>query len=163
MDQRAVREAVYHDHRFSDPSVRSGAGRFYRIASTIQGRYRVLILDAAPQGLRALEYGCGTGSSAFELASAGASVCGIDISRAAIATAASVQQSLDSWQPQFMVMNAESLGFSNQSFDLVCGTGILHHLELGAACGEIARVLRRDGMAVFVEPLAACRRETTSP
>jgi len=35
----------------------------------------------------------------------------------------------------------------------VCGSGILHHLNPARAYGEIARVLKADGIGVFAEPL----------
>jgi SAM-dependent methyltransferase len=50
-------------------------------------------------------------------------------------------------------MNAEALDFPEASFDRVCGSGILHHLDLGKAYAEIARVLRPGGYGVFLEPL----------
>lgn len=50
-------------------------------------------------------------------------------------------------------MNAEELEFENNYFNLVCGTGILHHLSLGKAVSEIKRVIKNEGVAVFVEPL----------
>jgi SAM-dependent methyltransferase len=53
----------------------------------------------------------------------------------------------------YMRMNAEELTFSDGSFDVVAGAGILHHLDLRRALGEIARVLRPDGAALFMEPL----------
>ena len=39
------------------------------------------------------------------------------------------------------------------SFDLVFGSGILHHLILEKALCEIRRVLRPGGKAIFFEPL----------
>jgi SAM-dependent methyltransferase len=50
-------------------------------------------------------------------------------------------------------MNAESLDFEADSFDLICGTAILHHLDLNRALAELARTLRPGGMALFMEPL----------
>jgi SAM-dependent methyltransferase len=50
-------------------------------------------------------------------------------------------------------MNAEGLAVADNAFDLVCGTGILHHLDLETALAEIARVLRPNGRAIFIEPL----------
>lgn len=50
-------------------------------------------------------------------------------------------------------MDAHILQFSNGTFDLVGSTGILHHLDLVTALSQIARVLRPNGHAVFVEPL----------
>ena len=42
------------------------------------------------------------------------------------------------------------MSFADNSFDLICGTGILHHLDIHAAFHEISRTLRPDGIAVFV-------------
>jgi SAM-dependent methyltransferase len=56
-------------------------------------------------------------------------------------------------KPTFLLMDAHRLDFPDQHFDAVCGCGILHHLELGVALDEIARVLRPDGVVVFSEPL----------
>jgi len=53
----------------------------------------------------------------------------------------------------FEVMDAEQLFFPDGCFDLVCGSGILHHLDLKKALGELVRVLKPDGQAVFFEPL----------
>jgi SAM-dependent methyltransferase len=53
----------------------------------------------------------------------------------------------------FDVMNAERMEFPAASFDLVCGFGILHHLDLEKSLREIARVLKPTGRAVFLEPL----------
>jgi SAM-dependent methyltransferase len=50
-------------------------------------------------------------------------------------------------------MNAEALDFPSESFDLVFGSGVLHHLNLESAYSGIARVLRPGGKAVFIEPL----------
>ena len=53
----------------------------------------------------------------------------------------------------FAEMNAEALVLPDDSFDLVCGTGIIHHLELHTAFAEVARVLKPSGRAVFYEPM----------
>jgi SAM-dependent methyltransferase len=50
-------------------------------------------------------------------------------------------------------MDAENTDFADQSFDLVCGTGILHHLDLEKAYSELARILKPGGRAIFLEPL----------
>jgi len=50
-------------------------------------------------------------------------------------------------------MDAEHLAFPDASFDLVCGTSIIHHLDVDRAYGEVARVLKPGGIAVFLEAL----------
>jgi SAM-dependent methyltransferase len=49
-------------------------------------------------------------------------------------------------------MNAEALTLPDASMDAVCGSGILHHLDLHRSLAEVRRVLRPEGFAVFVEP-----------
>lgn len=55
--------------------------------------------------------------------------------------------------PKFIIMDAHRLDFPDQYFDVVFGTGILHHLDLDRALSEIARVLKSDGIFLFGEPL----------
>ena len=55
--------------------------------------------------------------------------------------------------PRFHLMDAHSLEFEPDSFDMVFGGAILHHLDLGTALDQVARVLRPGGRIVFVEPL----------
>jgi SAM-dependent methyltransferase len=43
--------------------------------------------------------------------------------------------------------------FESESFDLVFGRGIIHHLDLDLAFQSIHRVLRPGGLAIFWEPL----------
>lgn len=53
----------------------------------------------------------------------------------------------------FMVMDCQKLGFPDDTFDFVVGRAILHHLDLNSAIGEIHRVLKPGGKALFYEPL----------
>lgn len=150
--ERIQREQDFHDQRFSDPSTRERkVDRFYKIASSIKDEYEHYLLENC-QNKTVVEYGCGTGSYAFLLAQNGSRmVTGIDISSVAIEqTGFNIKQ-----QPNlaFKLMNAESLEFSDSSIDLICGTGILHHLDLDKAMYSISRVLQAEGQAVFIEPL----------
>jgi ubiquinone/menaquinone biosynthesis C-methylase UbiE len=149
---RLEREKMFHDERFADDSARQRKiSRFYSVATQIKERFRSRVLDGCAR-LDVLEYGCGTGSAAFALAGAGARVTGIDISSQAIETAKK-EAAARGLQATFTEMNAEDLAFAPASFDRVCGTGILHHLELDNAMRELCRVLRPGGDAYFVEPL----------
>jgi len=152
MTTRQEREREFHDRAFGEGTRRS-ADRFYSIERQSKEFY-LDQLSRRCQDEEVLEYGCGPGSAAFFLAEHGARVTGIDISPVAIETATeeSVARGLDD-RLRFEVMDAEQLRFDNDSFGLVCGTGILHHLDLDRAYPEIARVLRPGGHAIFVEPL----------
>jgi SAM-dependent methyltransferase len=147
---RKQREREFHDQRFSE-GPRAATSKYYA-ADAGKAHYRDLVLSKAGPGVRVLEYGCGTGSLALELGRRGADVMGVDISPVAI-TSARRRARRAGLDISFEEMDAESLDLPDQSFDIVCGSGILHHLEFGAAADEIARVLTPDGVAVFVEPL----------
>lgn len=152
MSGRLEREREYHDRAFAD-NVRAPAKRFYVVNGEMHDWY-LGGLAAFGDGARVLEYGCGPGSSAFRLARQGAHVVGIDISPVAIeqATEEGRREGLEQ-NLEFRVMDAENLELVDSSFDLVCGSGILHHLDLARAFSEIARVLVPSGVALFTEPL----------
>jgi SAM-dependent methyltransferase len=151
---RQEREREFHDRTYGEGEydVRP-ATRFYAVARAGYRFYEDRIHEGAA-GLRILEYGCGQGSYAFSLAAAGAHVTGIDISPVAIELAQ--KQAEDEGvtdQTEFMVMDAEKLDFADDSFDRICGGGILHHIDLDKGYPEIARTLRPGGRAVFLEAL----------
>ena len=126
-----------------------GLNGFYERSRGVQ-RFAEAILRA-PSSLQVLEYGCGTGGHAFQLAERGAFVTGIDISDVAVERAR--QQAGGSPGLRFEVADAEALPFDDGTFDLVCGTSILHHLDLSKAIQEIRRVLKPGGRGVFYEPV----------
>jgi ubiquinone/menaquinone biosynthesis C-methylase UbiE len=147
---RLEREARFHDDAFAN-DVRQVADKYYQATRESGERYRRLVLEVAGNA-NVLEYGCGTGSLALDILRLGGRVTGIDISPGAIEAARRAASSSGE-RAQFLVMNAENLQFADQSFDVICGSGILHHLDLAKAYSEIRRVLRRGGQAFFFEPL----------
>lgn len=154
---RLRREAEFHDERFAEHSnTRSSTNRFYNACSSSYKRYNDLVREnavgVANVKKTVLEYGCGPGSLAMSLAaSVGselATLYGIDISSETIKTATAKGSSC-----KFLVMNAEEMTFPSSSFDLVYGSGILHHLNLSRAFNEISRTLLPGGRAIFIEPM----------
>lgn len=148
--KRYEREREFHDHIFRE-GTRGVVDKFYAITGASRRYYESRLWDAGP-GTCVLEYGCGQGSHAFELARRGADVTGIDISGEAIAQAEE-RAAREGVTATFRRMNAEALEFPDANFDLICGTAILHHLDLDAGYRELARTLRPDGLAIFLEPL----------
>jgi ubiquinone/menaquinone biosynthesis C-methylase UbiE len=150
-ESRYEKEREFHNKTFGEDSRRS-AGKFYDIAVSSQRFYQEMLLANCAHA-EVLEYGCGQGSQAFELARHGARVTGIDISDVAIEQARerARREGLDGLT--FQVMNAEHLEFPDSRFDLVCGSAILHHLDLEHAYSQLTRVLAPSGTAVFSEPL----------
>ncbi len=152
METRQEREREFHNHIF-DSGERHVTDKYYAVTKPSKGLYCKYLHDI-PAGSSVLEYGCGPGSEAFGLAAKGCSVKGIDISDVAIEQAKGMAVSMGvSQNTSFLVMDAEHLEFPHASFDYVCGSGILHHLDLSKSLPEIARVLRPGGKAIFFEPL----------
>jgi SAM-dependent methyltransferase len=110
--------------------------------------YDVELLEACGdlEGLRVLELGCGAGDLSVELLRRGARLTAIDISPRMVDLARA-----RAGAATFVVAPAEETGLPDASFDLVVGKWVLHHVEVAAAAGEVHRLLRPGGRAVFFE------------
>jgi SAM-dependent methyltransferase len=152
LDERKAREKALQDERFAaDDGSRGGTGGAYAIVGASHGYYKHrLIADA--KGREILEIGSGRGETVLELAQCGGSVTGIDLSDVAVANACDRAKELGV-AARFFEMDAEATEFEDDSFDVVCGGAILHHLDIERAYREISRLLRPGGYAIFVEPL----------
>jgi SAM-dependent methyltransferase len=149
---RKEKEIAFHDKLFgtnNDP--RQAIAKYYRTGHKPFGFYRTLASSYC-NGKRLLEYGCGTGSDSLFWVESGATVTGIDISPEAI-TKAREHAIREGATVDYHVMDAEELQFEESSFDVVVGTGILHHLDSQASYSELSRILGKHGHAVFIEPL----------
>ncbi len=112
------------------------------------------------EGKRVIDYGCGTGDLACELALCGAQVTAFDLSPESVAKArrrAELHDVVD--RMTFHVLEAGKTDLPIASFDVIVGSAILHHLhmELPLICAEIDRLLKPDGVACFMEPVANSR------
>jgi|SRR5580692_9240594 SAM-dependent methyltransferase len=108
-----------------------------------------------PAGEVVLDYGCGPGYLTRYLFERGAlRVTGIDVSEGEIeqARVRATEEGFDD-RSDFLVADAHATGLPEDSFDLIVGESILHHLDLRVALEEIRRILRPGGRAVFLEPL----------
>lgn len=158
-EERYAKERQFHDALVEEDQARA-AGRFYAINESSWTFYRRLLIDEAERAqergaARILEYGSGAGSySSVALAEAGYACTGVDLSEASIrASREYAAREFPNGLLDYRVMNAEALEFEDGSFELVCGNGILHHLDLERAYREVARVLSPTGVALFTEPL----------
>lgn len=143
-------EKKFHDEVF-ESKARTKVGRFYSINGAIEANFDREVFDS-PKGKSYLEYGCGMGSKLLELDKVGSSTYGIDISDYAISQLTRKAKEVGA-RTTYLVMNAENLDFDDQKFDVIYGSGILHHLNLERAFKTLSRKLKKDGKAVFIEPL----------
>ncbi len=128
--------------------------KFYSITRSSFAYRDALVLDRLRDAV-ALDYCCGNGEVAVEMATHGASrVFGIDISSVAKENADGLAKSAGvDGRCEFTVMDAEDTKFADGTFDLIHEYGALHHLDLGAAYRELSRILKADGMVVCTEAL----------
>lgn len=149
---RLEKEQSFHDNRFKEAdSERKKARKYYSVNKHPMNRY-VEIISKYCRGKKLLEYGCGTGSGSEQWLKFGAILTGIDISPEGIKKATERLANTE-YDADYFVMNAESTEFHDGSFDIVVGTGIIHHLDLFNSYQELCRILKKNGHAVFIEPL----------
>ena len=97
---------------------------------------------------KVLEIGCGTGLFTRKVyALTKASIIATDISEELLTEA---RQLLP--EATFKIDDAMNLSFPDNTFDVVFGSSVLHHLEMERSIKEILRVLKPGGRMVFAEP-----------
>jgi len=111
-------------------------------------RVKMLTGDVA-EGMRVLELGCGTAYFTRELAKTGATITAVDISPDLLEAA---QQNCSAENVTFEIQNAHALNYPDNSFDIVVGSSVLHHLEIHRALRQVFRVLKPGGLIRFTEP-----------
>jgi SAM-dependent methyltransferase len=148
--ERLRSERDFHNARFShEDDIRAAQTKFYWAVERGAKIYSATVRRLAA-GKDVLEYGCGTGGVVdLKLGAIAKSVIGIDISDVAIAKMNANNQAQN---VSYQVMDASNLTLPENTFDLVFGSGIVHHLDTRQSAQEVSRVLRPGGNAVFAEP-----------
>jgi ubiquinone/menaquinone biosynthesis C-methylase UbiE len=160
IEDRKIQEKDFHNQRESDRNDLSGTQfeqkysnrKFYSINRKIN-----VILDdwmGSKKGKVVLDYCCGSGLNALDLAKHGATVYGIDISDNEVRHASeTLEKEGFKSTTFFQVMDAENMTFEDNFFDAVLCSGVLHHLDVNKAFPELARVLKPDGEILCYESL----------
>jgi len=154
IDARKEQEKEYFNN-VTEHDTRSNINFIYsdKIIGEIDRKFNETLLGYCI-GKKVLEIGCGQFTyTTFMLAKNDTSVVGIDISDKSIEYVKNITNKAGIKNISYRVMDAEHLDFPDNSFDVVFGRGILHHLHLEPSMKEICRVLKPDGVALFQEPL----------
>jgi len=118
--------------------------------------YNELMTLLSPlQDKEILELGCGFGRFSVFLSKQGAKVTGVDIGSELIAAAEALAR-VNQVSCRFQQRNIASLPFESDTYDIVIGLAILHHLsesDVLLALHESCRVLKPNGIAIFLEPV----------
>jgi SAM-dependent methyltransferase len=141
---QALHESAVHDQmaesRYEEQIVRIYGTKTRLLAQSWADR-----IAKMPQPVRVLDYGCGTGQMSRVLSRYCRPLFAADIS------AASVKKNVADNGVLGCVANGLYLPFKDHAFDVVCLSGVLHHiLDLARAAGEITRV---SGNFIFVSDM----------
>jgi 2-polyprenyl-3-methyl-5-hydroxy-6-metoxy-1,4-benzoquinol methylase len=115
-------------------------------------RQMAALLLGDVHGRALLDFGCGMGEESIYFAKLGAEVTAIDISEVGIASLRN-RAAFHRLPVTALQMRVDPTDFADESFDVIHGLGILHHVGIGRALAEVHRLLRPGGTGVFLEPL----------
>jgi len=146
-----IREKNFHNELQSKKKGRF-ENIFYKALYNIHEDFVDFLKDNAKNS-EILDYGCGVGLFVEKVINFNPKkIIGIDISEVSINKARERIKELKS-NANFYVDNCEKTKFEDNSFDIVYGSGILHHLKIDECLDEIYRILKPNGDLLFIEPL----------
>lgn len=156
MTDTSIQERVRHEIAHGKKLLADGAEDVWNWASPAgkrrverRTRYLIDVGHITPQD-SVLDIGCGTGLFTRQIAEhTDAHVTGIDISADLLAVA---RASTTSPLIRYVEGDAMHLPFEDGTFDVVCGSSVLHHFDFDRSLAEIYRVLKKGGRIVFAEP-----------
>ena len=152
LTNKNIREKKFHNELQSKKKGRFENVFYKAIYNASEDFFKYLELNSNNSLI--LDYGCGNGSSIKEVLKLNPKkIIGIDISEVSIQKAKDRLSSTEQDRVELKVDNCEKTNFSDNKFDIVYGTGILHHLQINECIDEILRILKPGGKLLFIEPL----------
>jgi len=157
METVAEREKIlevntrYHDLAAHSYDCKWGIDFGSKGRQQVLGKLRKALGEEPGVYARGLEIGAGTGYFTLNLLRAGVieEAVATDVSQGMLDRLAGSAERLGV-PVETVVADAESLPFDDDSFDIVFGHAVLHHIpDLGRAFREFRRVLRRGGVVAF--------------
>ena len=154
MVERISRERDWHNKAAKQSLRQTQEEKYYKgIVVRVWNDYMECInRELSKESTVLLDYGCGNGRDLIEFSDKIKKGVGIDISEALIDNAKKLLNG-EKKNIDFFVMDAMNTTFENETFNLVRGSAILHHLDLKKSLNEIKRILKSNGKAIFFEPL----------
>lgn len=153
-NERQRAEEHFHDAR-SHLSEGDGFNRNMFCAKTSPETLFALSKIMPLRGKDILDLGCGSGEAAIYFAWEGATVDALDISMGALSILKK-RSSLYGLEDKINVIKgvAEDLPGVSGKYDVVFGNGVLHHVDIEGTISGVYRVLKKGGLAIFIEPLS---------
>lgn len=159
LTDRQAREAAYYDQYSTNHEVQKvdfapAVSDQLRPWSPYWSLVRHVRDEFKDSSQRLLEFGCGMGATSVVFAKVGFHVTGIDISEGNCRVARKLAKQCNMEDRcEFHVMPGENLAFDDNTFDIVTGVDILHHVDIPKVLEQLHRVLKPGGVAIFKEPL----------
>ena len=151
LSEKNVREKEFHNKLQSKSRGRFENIFYKAIYNANEDFFDYLKINSADSYI--LDYGCGIGQSLQKVIKFHPKkIVGIDISEVSIQKAKDSIQKSNS-NVELLVDNCEKTKFSDNTFDIIYGAGILHHLDISLCLKELHRVLKPGGRFLFIEPL----------
>jgi SAM-dependent methyltransferase len=150
---RLTREAEFHDRWAAEIDPTSALVDESFTAITALENAHVLKTFGDVRGLRILDYGCGAAEAGVYFAKQGATVVGVDVSTGMLAAAQRLAAH-HGVSIETRPVTGSAIPAERGEFDRIYGNGVLHHVDLGAAVPELARVMKPSAIGCFIEPLS---------
>jgi SAM-dependent methyltransferase len=147
------KERLFHDEWAATIDVDGIQVRDYFEACTAPENRFILEHLGAVRGKKILDLGCGAGENSVYFAKKGANCVASDYSPGMVEIALKLADK-NGVEIEGAIVNAMSLDFDDNSFDIIYAANLLHHLPDPQACiREMYRVLKPGGKACFWDPL----------
>jgi ubiquinone/menaquinone biosynthesis C-methylase UbiE len=160
MEQRKLDEIAWADKRRTiDPSDQQTARKYlanrkyYSVVRATQEFVHTWLRENC-RDRDVFEMACGNGCYTRLIADIARSCTAADIAPLSIEQAKAAAKENPTWQRiNYLVLDCENTKLPDNSFDVLCEGGALHHMDLNAACREAVRLLRPGGKFMCVEAI----------
>jgi ubiquinone/menaquinone biosynthesis C-methylase UbiE len=151
LEDTKLAQVLYHDWEAETYDDKWSISYDERCIDYARGRFDAVVPDAPLPYERAMELGCGTGFFLLNLMQSGVATKGsvTDLSPGMVKVALRNAENLG-LDVDGRVADAEKIPYEDNTFDLVVGHAVLHHIpDVELSLREVLRVLKPGGRFVF--------------